>query len=217
MRLTAAALAVAAAAALAPPPCHAQTDRWLLKGRALAVLPDDDSETVGGTGTKVAVDRSLGAELALAYRYRPPLALELAATFTSLDLATAGGQAPGLDAGSVDLVSASLALQYHFPGASRFHPYLGIGTVFGHLSGYSITPDLLAAGITDITYSEIVRLFTQAGVDLEIGRGWLLNAEVRYAPMTTQMTLITTAGTTLDKVSLEINPLLVGVGLARSF
>ena len=217
MKLTAVVAVAVAATVLAVPPSLAQGDRWTLRGRAVAVLPDDDSDTVGGTGTSIAVDGSFGAELALTYRFRPSLSLELGAAFVPLDLATEGGQAPDLEVGSIDLMSAALTLQYRFQTTGRVDPYLGIGMVFGRISGYSITPDMQGVGLADITFSDIVRLFTQFGVDVEIGRGWMLNADVRYAPMTTQMNLITTAGTSLDKIALQINPVMLSLGLARSF
>ena len=217
MKLTAAVAIALAATVLAVPPCLAQGERWTVRGRAMAVLPDDDSETVGGTGTSIAADSAIGAELSATYRFRPPLALELSVAIAPLDLSTVGGQVADLEVGSVDMMFAALALQYQFQPAGRIDPYLGIGMVFGRLSGYSITPDMQGVGLADITFSDIVRLYTQVGVEIEIGRGWLLNLDARYAPMTTQLALITPSGSALDEVSLQVNPVLLSLGLARSF
>lgn len=217
MQLTAAFAFVAAATIVTPAPVQAQAERWVFKGRAFALIADDDSDTVASTGTSIAVANSSGAELAVTYFPIPRWGLELAAAAAPLDLSTVGGQSPGLDVGSVDLLSATLALQYHFPIGGRIKPYLGAGATFGRLTGYSATADLIGAGIADITFSNIFRLCTQAGADVEIGRGWLLNLDLRYAPMTTQMDLLTAGGTSFDKVALQINPILIGVGVARSF
>ena len=217
MKLTAAVTLVVVATILAPVPAQAQAERWIARGRVFALIADDDSDTVGSTGTSIDVANSSGAELAVTYFPNPKWALELAAATVPLDLATVGGQSPGLDAGSVDLLSAALALQFHFPTSGRINPYLGVGATFGRLSGYSATADLVAAGITDISFTNVVRVYTQVGADLEIGRGWLLNVDLRYAPMTTQMDLITTGGESFDEVALQINPILIALGIARSF
>jgi outer membrane protein len=217
MKLVAAVTLAAAATVLAPAPAQAQADRWILKGRAFALVADDDSDTVGSTGTSITVANSYGAELAATYFPIPKWGLELTAAAAPLDLSTVGGQAPGLDLGSVDLLSAMLALQYHFQTDGKVNPYLGVGVAFGRLAGYSATDDLIGAGIADITFSNVFRLYTQAGADVEIGRGWLLNLDLRYVPMTTQLNLITAGGASFDKVALQINPILVSLGIGHSF
>lgn len=217
MKLAATVILAAVAAMLSPAFAQAQTDRWILRGRAFALMADDDSDTVASTGTSIAVANSSGGEVAVTYFPIPRWGLELAAAAAPLDLSTVGGQSPGLDAGSVDLLVAALALQYHFPTDGRINPYLGVGVTFGRLVGYSATEDLVAAGITDITFSNLFRLGTQAGADVEIGRGWLLNLDLRYVPMTTQMDLITAGGASFDKVALQINPILISLGIARVF
>ena len=217
MKLTAAVALAVVATILSPVPARAQADRWILKARAFGLIADDDSDTVASTGTSIAVANSAGGEVAATYFPIPRWGLELTAAAAPLDLSTVGGQSPGLDAGSVDLLSAMLALQYHFPTIGRLDPYLGVGVVFGRLAGYSATDDLLAAGIADITFSKVFRLYTQAGIDMEIGRGWLLNLDLRYVPMTTQLDLLTADGASFDKVALQINPILVSFGIGHSF
>ena len=217
MRLIACVALAAAAAGLSASPALAQAERWILKGRAFALIADDDSDTVASTGTSIAVANSSGAELAVTYFPIPKWGIELAAAAAPLDLSTVGGQSPGLDIGSVDLLSASLSLKYHLPTAGRFDPYLGVGAAFGRLTGYSAADDLIAAGLTDITFSNVFRVCTQAGADVQVGRGWLLNLDLRYAPMTTQLNLIAGDGSSFDKVALQINSILISFGLGRSF
>jgi outer membrane protein len=215
VRLIVAVLAIATVLPVSP--SLAQSDRWTVRGRAIAVVADDDSETVADTGSAIAVDSSFGAEIGVTYLVLPQWGLELSAWYAPLDLSTVGGNAAGLDVGSVDLLSATLSVQYRFQTESRFDPYVGVGIALAQLGGYAATSDMVAAGIADITFSNIFRLFTQFGADVEIGKGWLLNVDLRYMPMTTQMDFITAAGASLDKTALDLNPFLISLGIGRSF
>jgi outer membrane protein len=215
VRLIVAVLAVATV--LPASPSLAQSDRWTVWGRAMAVVANDDSETVADTGTTIAVDSSFGAEVGVTYLVLPQWSLELSALYAPLDLSTVGGNAAGLDVGSVDLLAATLSVQYRFQTEGRFDPYIGVGTALAQLGGYSTTSDMVAVGIADITFSNSFRLFTQFGTDVEIGKGWLVNVDLRYIPMTTQMDFITAAGASFDKTALDLNPLLISLGVGRSF
>jgi outer membrane protein W len=205
------------AAALAAAPATAQDDRWTARARAVAVVTDDDGEPVGGTGSSIAAASSLGVELAVTYTVRPRWALELALGIAPIDLETEGGQAAGLDVGTIDLQSAAVSLTYRFATEGRIDPYLGLGTAYLNSAGWKVTPDMVAAGIGDIAFSTDFRLYAQLGADWELGRHWRLNVDLRYVPMTTEMEFITVTGETLDTAALQINPFLVGIGIAYSF
>lgn len=209
-------LAAAAAATLAAP-AGAQGDRWIARVRGLGVIPDYQSDVIGGTGTRLKVDNGLGAEASLTYLVRPQWGLELSAWAAPVDLATAGGQFPGLDAGSVDLVGGLLALQYHFATTGRVKPYLGIGLALAVPTGYSLSPDMVASGISDLTFTSSLRFHTQIGTDLQLGKGWRLNLDLRYVPLTTRVDFRLAAGGSLATIALNVNPILVGVGVGRTF
>jgi outer membrane protein W len=204
-------------AALATAPATAQSGRWTARVRAVAVVPDDDGEPVGGTGSSIAAAGSLGVEAAVGYALRPRWALELALGVAAIDLESEGGQAPGIDAGTIDLQSAALSLTYRFATEGKIDPYLGLGVAYLNPGGWEVTPDLLAAGIGDIAFTTDFRLSTQVGADWTFGARWRLNADLRYVPMTTRMTFVTSTGETLDKAALQINPILVSLGVGYSF
>jgi outer membrane protein len=209
-------LVVAAAATLAAP-AGAQGDRWIARVRGLGVIPDYHSDVVGTTETRLKVDNSFGAEASLTYFIRPQWGLELSAWAAPVDLVTVGGQAPGLDAGSVDLVTGMLALQYHFATTGRVKPYLGIGMALAVPTGYSLSHDMASFGISELTFTNSLRVHTQIGADLQLGKGWRLNFDVRYVPVATNVDFRLAAGGTLATIGLNINPILVGIGVGRSF
>lgn len=210
-------LVVLGAALALAAPAAAQGDRWIARVRGLGVIPDYNSGTIAGTGTQLQVDNGVGAEAGVTYMLEPQWGLELSLAAAPLSLATVNGQYPGLDAGSFTLASAMLALQFHFQSSGRFRPYLGIGVTGARPTGYSSSDDLAANGIADLTFTSSLRVHTQVGTDLEIGKGWRANFDLRYVPVTTRVDFRLTAGGSLATVALNVNPILVGIGLGRTF
>ncbi len=217
MRHAAVLVFVAVAAAAASLPAAAQGDRWIGRIRVFGVVPDYNSEEVAGTGTRIKVGRSAGGEAGITYFLNPRWALELSTAVMPIKLSTVGGQFPGLDAGRVDLVCGLLSLEYHFATLGRIRPYLGIGTAFVQPTGYALSQDMQAAGIADLTFTSSLRVHTQLGGDLEMGKGWRLNVDLRYVPATTKVDFRRTVGGSLDTIALAIDPILVSFGVARSF
>jgi outer membrane protein len=62
-------------------------------------------------------------------------------------------------------------------------------------------------------------LVAQAGVDVNLGSGWLINADVKYINVNTDVKMrdhaSTGAWTKIDK--LDINPWIFGVGIGKKF
>jgi outer membrane protein len=208
---------VAALAVSSALPAVAQEGRWSIGARVLGIVPDYDSGTIATTGSQLEVGSGIGAELSGTYRLSARLGFELSAAALPLDLTTVNGQYPGLDAGSVDVLTGMFAARYSFATTGRFKPYLGLGMAFAHPLRYAISQDLIGAGISDLGFTTSLRLYTQVGAGYTIGKGWYLNADLRYVPLTTRVDFKLAAGGSLDVVSLSINPILVGLGVGRTF
>jgi len=208
--------AVAIAVAL-PAAATAAPGQWIVHARAVAAVADDSSETITTTGTGVAVDDSAGLDLGVVFMPHPKWGLELDAVWVPLDLTTAGGQFPDLEVGNVDLVSAHLALQYRFATPGKLDPYLGVGAMYGSFSGYTPTTDMENAGVANVRFSSSLRVFTQIGADFHLGKGWVASVDARYAPLTTRADFRLSSGGSLDAITVEVNPLLIAVGIGRTF
>jgi outer membrane protein len=57
----------------------------------------------------------------------------------------------------------------------------------------------------------------QAGVDVNLGSGWLINADVKYVTMNTSVKAELTAGNWSKIDDLDINPWVIGVGIGKKF
>src|SRR5689334_18074998 len=106
-KLTIYTLLLAAAAPAAFAADHAYDGKWMLRARALGVVPEESSSlNIGG---HVNVDNSIVPELDATYFFTPNIAAEVIAAVTPHDVKTN----TGVDAGSAWLLPPTITLQYH--------------------------------------------------------------------------------------------------------
>lgn len=226
-------LAVALAAAVfAPVAAQAEAGDWVVRARAVNVAPNEDSKLGKTVNQNVAPVMSPGAELAVSDKVIPEL--DISYYFTKniaaeLILAVgtrhnvsiqkeAGAVVPNQDLGSVNLLPPTLTAQWHFNPDQMIDPYVGAGINYtimldrnlkvgrGPLAGTKIKIDSDSWGPA-----------LQAGVDINLKDGWLINADVKYVWLDTDVKLNTPAGAWTKIDSLDINPWVVGIGIGKKF
>lgn len=226
-------LAVALAAAVfAPVAAQAEAGDWVVRARAVNVAPNEDSKLGKTVNQNVAPVMSPGAELAVSDKVIPEL--DISYYFTKniaaeLILAVgtrhnvsiqkeAGAVVPNQDLGSVNLLPPTLTAQWHFNPDQMIDPYVGAGINYtimldrnlkvnrGPLAGSKIKIDSDSWGPA-----------LQAGVDINLKDGWLINADVKYVWLDTDVKLNTPAGAWTKIDSLDINPWVVGIGIGKKF
>lgn len=228
-------LAVALAAAVfAPIAAQAEAGDWVVRARAVNVAPNEDSKLGKTVNQNVAPVMSPSAELAVSDKVIPEL--DISYYFTKniaaeLILAVgtrhnvsiqkeAGVTVPNQDLGSVNLLPPTLTAQWHFNPDQMIDPYIGAGINYtimldrnlkvgrGPLAGTKIKIDSDSWGPA-----------LQAGVDINLKDGWLINADVKYVWLDTDVKLKNPlAGNAWTKIdSLDINPWVVGIGIGKKF
>ncbi len=227
-------LVLAIAAAFAPVLAHAEAGDWVVRARAVNVVPDEDSKlgktvnrnvgggaTVMSPGAELAVSDKVIPELDISYYFTKNIAAELILAVGTRHnvsiqgdaLSTVGNQ----PLGSVNLLPPTLTAQWHFNPDQTFDPYVGAGINYtimldrklkvssGDLAGSKIKIDSDSFGFA-----------AQAGFDINLKDGWLINADVKYVTLDTTVKLKTAGGwTKID--SLDINPWVVGIGIGKKF
>jgi outer membrane protein len=220
------------ASSLLPMLAHAEAGDWVVRLRAVNVSPNEDSKlgktvnkNVGaGTmsdGAELKVDSNTIPELDISYYFTKNIAAELIlATGTRHDvsvkgdaLATVGDQ----KLGSVNLLPPTLTAQWHFMPDQTFDPYVGAGVT------YSLSLDRNLAFTSGPLAGKKIKIdrdmfspALQAGFDINLKDGWLINADVKYAWLNTDVKTDLGAGwTKID--SLDINPWIIGVGIGKRF
>lgn len=203
------AIAALIAAAFAPSLALAEAGDFVVRVRAVNVSPNEDSKLgsyLASPGLELKVDSNTIPEIDFTYYITKNIAAELIlATGTRHDVDINNGT----KLGSVNLLPPTLTVQWHFMPDQTFDPYVGAGV------NYTIGMDNKLGLVTpgDIKIDRNMwGAAVQAGFDVNLKDGWLLNADVKYVWMNTDVKL---NGAKID--DLDINPWVFGIGFGKKF
>ena len=191
----AAALALATSLAL---PATANAQDWLVRVRAIDVVPNASSSLDG-----LDVKGQWAPELDFSYFFTKNFAAELILATTRHEVTLNGNSL-----GKVSVLPPTLTLQYHFTELGAFKPYVGAG-----LNLTWFYKNDLKAGNTPLDVdSTSVGGAVQAGLDYEFQKNWYFNLDYKYIWMSTD---VKAAGATLT--NLKLDPSVFGIGVGYRF
>lgn len=177
---------------------------WMVRGRLLAVLPDEEA-TVTVLGGDLDIEEQYVPELDITYFFDEHWAAELILAVTPHQITH---KPTGIDIGEVWLLPPTLTVQYHFqPNDEDFRPYVGVGLNYTEFFGHDDADPI----INDASFEPSFGFALQAGVDIPLGGNWSLNIDVKKVWINTDVRLETGAGTV--RADVDIDPLIVGVGI----
>ena len=215
---------------LAPSIAFAEAGDWVIRGRAVSVSPNESSDLgktvnrnvgpVMSPGAELAVDSNVIPELDISYYFTKHLAAELIlALGTRHDVnvrGDAGAVIGNQDLGSVNALPPTLTLQWHFRPDQTFDPYVGVGVNYTNMLDRNLRLESGALAGTKIKVdSDSWGYALQAGFDINLKDGWLINADVKYVNIETDVKLKVAGWTKIDE--LDINPWIFGVGIGKRF
>ena len=204
---------------------YADDNPWMVRGRVLAVLPDEGADlSVGNAALAGGVDigDQYVPELDITYFFTKNIAAELILAVTPHDVDAVNVTVPGaldnatVDLGDVWLLPPTLTLQYHFDTGTQFKPYVGAGV------NATFFFDEDQGSVADgIDYDPSFGGALQVGVDYDLDGqpgGWLLNADIKKVWINTDVTVdfSSALGATVD-ADVDINPTVVGIGFGYRF
>lgn len=198
-------------------PVIGESADWIGRARIINIAPNDSSDTILDTGTTVTVDSQATLEVDLTMMVSESWGLELIAATTKHDLATKDGALGGANAGSVSVLPPTLTLQYHFATDGGWHPYVGAGVNFTLFYSYDLSNDLAGLGVGSVDFDNSFGLAGDVGFDFDLNDRWLLNLDVKYIQIGTDASLKLEDGSTLAKVSVDIDPWVYGIGIGYRF
>lgn len=224
-KLLSAALLVTGAIASFSGIASAEGNPWMLRARVINVSPDESAKlSVGGSGLagSASIDQSYVPEFDITYFFTDKIAAELILGVTPHDVKATNVTVPGaltnatVDLGDVWLLPPTLTLQYHFKNGSKFKPYVGAGVNATFFFNEDEGP------VADsIDYDPSFGPALQAGFDYDLdGKegGWAVNADIKKIWINTDVTVdFTTALSAKVNADVDINPLVVGIGLAYKY
>ncbi len=212
--LAAAPIALPAAAAdlSAEPPAMAAApadfNPWMLRVRAIGVLPNSSAKFNVPGGAHVS-DRVV-PELDVSYFFSPNLALETICCFSKHRISGRGALS-GVSVGDTWVLPATVMAQYHFTNFGAFRPYVGVGV------NYSVyfNEDAAGGAVTRLKLKNSVGPAAQIGADYMIDEHWGVNVDLKYVHMKPKIEL--TAGGADVSGRAKINPWIVGAGVTYKF
>jgi outer membrane protein len=217
-------------AAFTPALAQAEAGDWVVRVRAVNVSPNEDSKLGETVNSNVANVMSPGAELAVSDKVIPELDISYYITkniAAELILAVgtrhnvsvqdeSGAVVPNQDLGSVNLLPPTLTVQWHFNPDQTIDPYVGAGINYTNFLDRNLKVSSGALAGTKIKVdSDSWGYALQAGVDINLKDGWLINLDAKYVNIETDVKLNVAGWTKID--SLDINPWVVGIGIGKKF
>ncbi len=233
-------LVVALLSAFAPVLAQAEAGDIVVRLRATNVNPSTKStlgettDSVYGAGTAASlygsatadlqVDTNTIPELDISYYFTKNIAAELIlAVGTRHDVTvsgTTGSVAKNL--GSVNLLPPTLTAQWHFNPDQMIDPYVGAGAAFVLGLDRKLTANVGSTALPIRIDRSAFGAVLQAGFDVNLKDKWLVNFDVKKIWFNTDVKLDATAAgltpTGYQKIdNLDINPLVVSVGIGKKF
>lgn len=184
---------------------EAWAGHWLVRGRALGVLPDVSSST--NIGGYVDVTDTVVPELDFSYFFTNNIAAELILATSKHDIKAMATSSGNVDAGHAWALPPTLTVQYHFTQFDGLKPYVGAGINYTHF--YDTKPGAL----TNVKYDDSFGGALQAGVDVPLQGNWFFNADVKKVWINTTAKF---SNRTI-RADVDIDPWLVGVGFGYRF
>lgn len=223
-------LALAVAAAFAPTLAMAEAGDIVVRLRAANINAHEDSKlgkmtnnllgagvpnSVLNQGAELEVDSNTIPELDLSYYVTKNIALELILAVGSkhdVGIHKNGGNAFGnANLGEVNALPPTLTVQWHFNPDQMIDPYVGAGLNYTIFMDKSLK--LKAANLPIRIDRDSFGVALQAGVDINLKDGWLINADVKKIWMDTDVEF-----KGIGKIDeLDIDPVVIGIGVGKKF
>lgn len=220
--MAAAVVATAAFGFAAPVSAGNYAGDFMIRAQATYVNTNDDISSLNaggldllGLGFDAEVSDRFIPTATLTYFVTKNIGLELFCCFSkhSVDLSFAG-----VELGEVAnswIFPPALTLTYHFDGMRGFKPYVGAGVQWIHFFNEKVGDNAL--GATNVEFDDAFGFTLQAGVDVELGDGWYLNADIKKSWLDTDVTWHNVPGLGTVTANADIDPLIVSVGLGYRF
>lgn len=191
---------------------------WLVRLRGIGVIPTAESGGISPDLRTSGLDPQPAAvpEIDITYMATDSIGVELILATSPHDLDATGAIAGIGKAAETMLLPPTLLLQYHFNTKGKLRPYVGAGVNYTIAYLENADRSLEAAlGPTSVRADDSVGWAVQAGVDYHINDSWFVNFDVKYIDISLDVELNSQG--TVRTLDVDINPVVVGVGIGYRF
>jgi outer membrane protein len=200
---------------LAAPVTHADDEGpWEVRLRAVHLSPANKSDAIPALAVPsdaIHINSKWLPDFNFEYFVTPYWSAELVLTYPQSQTVTVEKSALGgpVAIGTFKHLPPVLTAKYNFRPTADFRPYVGAGANLTLISNVHLTVPTVGALSLDSTS---VGPAVQAGFDLKLSDGWLLNADVKWVQLRSDVKL---AGTKISQV--KVDPVLFGLGIGYRF
>jgi outer membrane protein len=201
-------------AGLAAPFMHATARAddgpWELRVRAVNLDPANKSDAIPALAVPadaIHVNEKWLAELDAEYFFSPHWSAELIVSYPQNQTVTVAGT----PIGSFKHLPPVLTAKYNFTPQSAFQPYVGVGVNVTLIFDVNLAvPGVGKLNLDSTSFGPAL----QTGFDYKIADHWYLNADVKWAKLSSDVKLAAN-GATVSTV--HIDPFLFGLGIGYRF
>lgn len=175
-------------------------NKWQVRFRLISVIPSPGDDI---DGADVDISTAFVPEVDFTYFFNKNIAVELILATTKHNV-----EVEDLDLGHVWLLPPTLNLQYHFY-SDNFKPYIGAGINYTFFYGID------EGDVEGMDYENSFGFSLQTGIDYNLNDKWFLNLDIKKLFLSTDVEVDTGEGEL--PVEVDINPLVIGVGVGMKF
>ncbi|PZA10310.1 OmpW family protein [Rhodopseudomonas palustris] len=192
-------------------PVVAESSPWMIRLRALGVVPRDSGYVDQVPGSSLKTSDAVVPELDITYFFTKNIAAELILGVTRHSV-SGDGSLTGIDVGKAWLLPPTLTLQYHFTEFGAFKPYVGAGVNYTFFFSQSAA----CCTVIDSHLKDAFAPAVQIGFDYMIDQHWGFNVDVKKLWLRPEWSGTLANGTPITgKVNLD--PWLIGTGITYRF
>jgi outer membrane protein len=163
---------------------------FMIRGLVTGVVPETDATVYAGRTRIPGGDAEVSDEVipatTLTYFFNDNLAVELFCCFAKHEIDGKGAIAGLGEIADTWIFPPALTAQYHFNSMGAWKPYVGAGLQYIAFFDEGVGQNRL--GATSVNIDDALGFTLQAGLDVSIGNGWYLNADVKKTWIDTEIT-----------------------------
>ena len=198
-------------ALLASPALAYEEGTWVLRAGVGVVAPDSDNLVLGPDAV-VEVDDGTSLTLMGTYMFSRHWAFDILASWPfSHDIKLQGEKVA-----ETEHLPPTFSLQYHFLPDSTIQPYVGAGVNYTTFLSTDLEQVLIEQGVEDIELNDSFGLALQLGADWTFGNRWLLNVDMRWIDIESDLDL-TVGGVTDEAGTVKIDPWVYSINVGYTF
>lgn len=183
------ALAACAAGVSSPATAGDPYGNFMIRGLVTGVVPDADASVYAGGARIPGADADVSDEMVpattLTYFFTDNWAVELFCCFAKHEVDGTDTIAGLGEIADTWIFPPALTAQYHFNRMGTWKPYVGAGFQYIAFFDEGVGQNRLGAISVDI--DDAVGFTLQAGLDVSLGSGWYLNADVKKTWLDTEI------------------------------